>query len=166
MFRLYYNETCQHIYRYIPITQAVEDIAQEMFAELWTKRESIDIKTSPGAYLHRMAVSRALNYIRDNKRHMHASDEALVREQSNTASQDELLSAQELDQVIKQTIDDLPLRCRQVFMLSRFEQMKYQEISEAMGISIKTVENQMMKALKTLREAVHAFRNEEVGGKE
>ena len=165
LFASYYEEVCRHIYRYIGERSTVEDIAQEMFSELWTKRKRLDIKSSLGAYLHRMAVSRSLNYIRDNKKHRHSSDENLSRESSTLPGQMDILTARELDQVIQISIQSLPDRCRQVFMLSRFENMTYQQIADAMEISQKTVENQMIKALKQLRRDVSAFQQKEIGGK-
>jgi len=161
LFHAFYNEVCRHVYRYIPNQSIVEDIAQELFAELWTKRDALNITVSPGAYLHRMAVSRSLNYIRDNKKHMYESEEALKSSPSKLSSAHEELSANELSAVITQAIDSLPNRCRIVFMLSRFEDMSNAEIGKELDISVKTVENQMTKALKVLRSAIQVFRNTE-----
>ena len=161
LFHAFYSEVCRHIYRYIPNQSVVEDIAQELFAELWTKRKDLNISISPGAYLHRMAVTRSLNYIRDNKKHAHVSDEALKSSPSNTHLAHEELSAKELSAAITKAIDSLPERCRLVFMLSRFEDMSNAQISKELDISAKTVENQMTKALKVLRKAVEVFRNTE-----
>lgn len=161
LFHAYYPEVCRHIYRYIPSQSVVEDIAQELFAELWTKRKALNISLSPGAYLHRMAVTRSLNYIRDNKKHTHVNEEALKSSPSKVHSALEELSATELSSVITQAIDSLPERCRLVFMLSRFEDLSNSQISKELDISVKTVENQMTKALKVLRVAVEKYRNTE-----
>jgi RNA polymerase sigma-70 factor (ECF subfamily) len=158
---MYYAEVCRHVYRYIPNQSTVEDIAQELFTELWSKREALDIKVSPGAYLHKMSVTRALNYIRDNKKHKYESDDALKSRASKQALVDDKMSANELSDVINKTIDALPERCRLVFMLSRFENMSNAAIGKELDISVKTVENQMTKALKVLRKAVDKFRNME-----
>jgi RNA polymerase sigma-70 factor (ECF subfamily) len=77
LFKEYYAEVCQHMYRLWPDQQAVEDIAQDMFMEIWNKRGTLQIDTSPGAYLYRMARSRALNYIRDNRKHLYDDDSRL-----------------------------------------------------------------------------------------
>jgi len=158
LFHAFYAEVCRHIYRYIPNQSVVEDIAQDLFAELWTKREALNITKSPGAYLHRMAVTRSLNHIRDNKKHLHVSDEALKSSPSRLHSAHEEMSATELSVVITKAIDALPERCRLVFMLSRFEDMSNAGISKELDISVKTVENQMTKALKVLRTAIDKFR--------
>jgi len=161
LFHAYYPEVCRHIYRYIPNQSAVEDIAQELFTELWAKRKGLNITVSPGAYLHRMAVTRSLNYIRDNKKHVYVSDDALKTSPSKMHSVDEELIATELSVAITKAIDSLPERCRLVFILSRFEDMSNAAISKELDISVKTVENQMTKALKVLRRAIEKFRNTE-----
>ena len=129
-------------------------------AKLWTKRESLEIKTSPGAYLHRMAVTRALNYIRDNKQALHTSDDALRTTKTTITRPDVQVETDQLSEIITEAVDALPERCRQVFMLSRFEGLKNGEIADQLEISIKTVENQMTKALKVLREIVKNFQQE------
>jgi RNA polymerase sigma-70 factor (ECF subfamily) len=144
------------VYRIIPVKETCEDIAQAIFLELWKKRNALDIRTSVGAYLHKMALSRALNYLRDHKKHSHDPDDRLT---SVPAEDNPLvrITDEELNSVIGQAIDSLPPRCREVFMLSRFEGMSYQEISLALDISPKTVENQISKALMLLREAVRQY---------
>lgn len=164
MFDTYYNEVCQHIYRMHPDPQAAEDIAQEIFMELWRKRASLRIDTSPGAYLRRMAVTRTLNYLRDNKHLRHEADDALSSVSAGSTSALDRLEERDLDEWLTQSMNELPERCRQVFVLSRFEQMSYREIAQAMDISPKTVENQMTKALKHLRAAYLRFRGGGVGG--
>ena len=161
LFHAFYDEVCRHIYRYISNQSIVEDIAQELFAELWHKRDTLNITVSPGAYLHRMAVTRSLNYIRDNKKYLFETDDALKSRPSKMSSPFEELSAGELSVVITKAIDSLPERCRLVFMLSRFEDMSNAEIGKELNISVKTVENQMTKALKVLRNALNVFRNAE-----
>jgi len=156
IFEKYYEEVCSHIYRIIPVNETCEDIAQSIFLELWKKRRNMDIRTSIGAYLHKMALSRALNYLRDNKKHKHEPEESLGSYHIDDNPLRKLMD-NELHAVIQRTIDKLPARCRAVFVLSRFEGMSYQEISRALDISPKTVENQISKALLLLRSAVQNY---------
>ncbi|MDX1406815.1 MAG: RNA polymerase sigma-70 factor [Saprospiraceae bacterium] len=163
LFHAYYEEVCQHIYRIHPDASAAEDIAQEIFIELWNKRSTLQIETSPGAYLRRMAVTRTLNYLRDNKHHRHDAEGELRSLESSGSSALDVLAFRDLDEWLTQSINQLPERCRQVFVLSRFEQMSYREIAKAMQISPKTVENQMTKALKHLRSAYLRFQERGIG---
>jgi len=153
VFRKYYTFLCRSVYRIISDTQITEDLAQEVFYELWKKRAQIKISSSLKAYLKRAALNKALNYIRDQKIDFRNAPEkeGLM---SKDASVVQELAADNLQQQIDEAIDSLPERCRLVFVLSRFEEMSYQQIADQLGISIKTVENQISKALKSLRIAL------------
>lgn len=153
IFRKYYSFLCKSIYRIIPDTQITEDLAQEVFYEVWRKREHLKINTSLKAYLKRAALNKALNYIRDQKidfRNAPAKEELISKQDSIVQE----LAADNLQQEIDAAIDNLPERCRLIFVLSRFEEMSYRQIAEQLNISMKTVENQISKALKSLRIAL------------
>ncbi|MFK7981422.1 MAG: RNA polymerase sigma-70 factor [Saprospiraceae bacterium] len=153
IFRKYYSFLCKSVYRIIPDTQITEDLAQEVFYEVWRKREQLKINTSLKAYLKRAALNKALNYIRDQKidfRNAPAKEELISKQDSIVQE----LAANNLQQEIDAAIDNLPERCRLVFVLSRFEEMSYRQIAEQLNISMKTVENQISKALKSLRIAL------------
>jgi RNA polymerase sigma-70 factor (ECF subfamily) len=154
IFRQYYNIVCQKIYRIIPDHTITEDIAQEIFIELWNKRSSLEITKSISAYLNKMAVSRSLNYIRDQKKHRHSGEDALQSVKNKQSDIQSIMQAEELADKIKLSIESLPERCRRVFILSRYEKMSHREISEKLGISTKTVENQITKALNVMRQSI------------
>lgn len=136
----------------------MEDIAQDVFYELWKKRARLTIKTSLKAYLRRAAMNKALNFIRDQKIKFDDEEKQAPLE-SKIPSINQKLEAAELQQLIDQVIDDLPERCRVVFVLSRFEEMSYNEIAKQLDISSKTVENQISKALKILRVRLGDYLN-------
>jgi RNA polymerase sigma-70 factor (ECF subfamily) len=156
LFRAYYSYVCKAVFKIIPDSRTAEDIAQEVFMEIWRKRSRFQITTSLKAYLRRAAVNRSLNYIRDNKIVFAQSDKAAdIRVQLPKAETQ--LEVAELQQLIDESIDQLPDRCRLVFVLSRFESMTYKEIAEQLDISVKTVENQIGKALALLRQALGPY---------
>ena len=156
IFKAHYPMVCQAIYRFVQDRSTTEDLAQEVFLRFWEKRQKIEVSTSLPAYLRRMGVNEGLGYLRKAKRW---SDNELDAEQEPAA--DESTEAQylqgELEQHITAAIHSLPPKCRAVFQLSRFEDLTYQEIADQMGISIKTVENQMGKALRVLRKQLHHY---------
>jgi|SRR5687767_6140840 len=158
MFRQQYPFVCNVVFRYVSDKSKVEDIAQEIFAELWMKKDTILIHTSLGAYLRRMAVSRALNYIRDTKKYnwdeLDLASETTHDSVYQEATVIQNLEEAELQQKLDVAIGKLPEKCRVVFMLSRQEELSYAEIGRQLNISIKTVENQIGKALKLLRLAL------------
>lgn len=150
LFPTYFPLLCRVVYRIIPVAETAEDIAQEVFYELWRKRKEIQFSTSVRAYLTRSAVNKSLNYVRDHQHHL--MDTPLRPTSTNTPSVPQQLAADELQERIDREINQLPERCRVIFVLSRFEDMSYQEIADKLGISRKTVENQVSKALRILRE--------------
>lgn len=156
LFRRYYAYTVKNVLRIIPDTGVAEDLGQEVFFELWKKRERIQIKTAVKAYLRRSATNKALNYLRDNKV-VFTEEEKAPQQISKHISAQQNLEAAELEEIIQMAIDNLPDRCRVAFNLSRFEHKSYQEIADLMGVSIKTVENQIGKALKILRATISPF---------
>ena len=156
LFRTYYSYICKAIYRIIPDSNITEDLAQDVFYEIWKKREKFHINTSLKAYLRRAGMNKALNYIRDKKIKWDDA-EALETMETKAPGTGEKMEANELQKEIEKSINELPERCRIVFSLSRFEEMTYQQIADHLGISIKTVENQISKALKLLRVKLGSY---------
>lgn len=156
IFEQHYPIVCSVIRRYIADPGLEKDLAQEVFVRFWEKRLQIDITSNLGAYLRRMAVNEALGHLRRKNRF--APDE--LPEQlphSTTGAADEQLQASEMQQAVNRAIAALPERCRLVFQLSRYEEMTYREIADQLRISVKTVENQMGKALRSLRESLAEY---------
>ncbi len=156
IFRQYYKICHLSAIRIVKDEHIAEDLVQEVFLELWKKRGRHVINTALKAYLRRSVVNRSLNYIRDLKIKFDEEDKI-----PNTSSSEEGalkgLETEELEAKIHHAINGLPERCRVVFTLSRFEDMSYQQIADELNISIKTVENQISKALKILRVAVNPY---------
>ena len=150
IFHEFYVPVCKAVHRFIRDKGIVEDLAQDIFVRLWERREQINITTSLGAYLHRMAVNEALTYIRRQKK-FQINDIEDVDFKANEHSTDEVMAGNELKDNISVAISQLPPRCQVIFKMSRYEDMTYKQIGEKLGISVKTVENQMGKALKILR---------------
>lgn len=151
IFSGHYQDVCRTIHRYIVDPGLTEDLAQEVFVRLWQKREKLNITSNLAAYLRRMAVNEALAHLRKKTR-FQADELPIHLPGLVAASADENLGANELQQRINGVVATLPDRCRLVFELSRYEELSNREIAEQLGISIKTVENQMTKALRTMRE--------------
>ncbi len=156
IFQLYYGYLCKVAYKIIPDKNLVEDLTQEVFFELWRKKEKLKVSISLKAYLRRATVNRALNHIRDQKVRF-SGEELRPSPKSTQPTAGQQMEAEELQQRIDQAIDGLPERCRIVFVLSRFEDMSYHEIAEMLDISVKTVENQISRALKQLRETLGPY---------
>lgn len=159
LFDKYYNYMCHAVYNVLKDTVMAEDIVQDVFYEVWKKRASINISTSLKAYLRRAAVNKSLNHIRNNRVKINDNEEAVIELKQTNEDVQAQMEADELEIVVHEAVRSLPPKCMEVFKLSRFELKSYQEIADHLGISIKTVENQISKALKTLRNAVSAHKN-------
>ena len=156
LFQEHYPLVCQAIHRFIRDHATTEDLAQEVFLRFWEKRHSIEVTSSLPAYLRRMAINEALGYLRRSKRY--EEDEFTPENEAGThASAEETYLHSELQESVTAAINTLPPKCRTVFQLSRYEELTYREIADQMGISVKTVENQMGKALKILRERLQGY---------
>lgn len=129
---------------------AGEDVAQEVMLELWRRRETVMIQESLRAYLIRSTRNRALNQIRHANVQRKAEPE-LTRDEAVSPTGASLVVAGELRDAITAAVAELPPACREVFTLSRVQGLRYAEIAETLGISVKTVESQMGKALRHMR---------------
>lgn len=156
MFDDHYEMVCRSIYRFVPDTSTAEDLAQDVFLRFWEKRHSIHISTSLPAYLRRMGINEGLGYIRRNKRWEPEAFEPGTVPGLDDSAEDHYLQT-ELQENVTAAINGLPPKCRLVFQLSRYEELTYKEIADQLEISVKTVENQMGKALRVLREKLQGY---------
>lgn len=146
-----FSYLCFIVYRVLPDWSIAEDIVQEVFFEVWKKRKILNIKSNFRSYLKRSVVNRTLNYIRDQK-FVFDDEEKASAIKSKSSSGLENLQTNELEKRIDTAISLLPQKCRIIFGMNRFEELSYAEIAAKLDISVKTVENQISKALKILRE--------------
>ena len=132
-----------------------EDLAQEVFIKIWNRRDQLG-EVYFKAYLHRAAVNMALDHIDKNKRRGGNPREMspAVEDLQTTGP---TVHVKETKQRIREAVDQLPEKCREIFILSRFEEMSYKEIAQHLQLSVKTVENQMITALKKLRVSLREF---------
>ncbi len=128
-----------------------EEIVQNMFVRLWEKRDLLDVQISVKAYLYKCVHNDCLNYIKHKKIKAKYQDHATFTMNNQTENTSDKLVLGELQDRLQVAMNELPEQCRTIFQMSRFEELKYREIAEELGLSIKTVENQMGKALRILR---------------
>jgi RNA polymerase sigma-70 factor (ECF subfamily) len=133
-----------------------EEIAQEVMLELWRRRESLQIEQSFRAYLIRSTRNRALNHIRHQRVVAREAESAALESPTSPSAEDEVLGL-ELERAVRSAIDGLSVNCREVFLLSREQGLKYAEIALALEISVKTVEKRMGQALSELRDRLAAW---------
>lgn len=151
IFKDYYERLCNYANTYINDINESEEMVQGTFMILWEKHEIIDIHTSLKSYLYRSVHNNCINHIRHQQVRREHSEEYLHYADIEYEQAADDIIGKELEKKINSTIESLPQQCRTAFKLSRFENLTYNEIAEKMGVSVKTIENHMIKALKTLR---------------
>ena len=156
LFSRHYSSTCNAIFKFIKDKNLVEDLAQNVFIRFWEKRHQLNITTSIGAYLNRMAINEALGHIRKYKK-IKIEEITPITPVGVAENAAQNLMHDELKSQINAAINSLPPKCQLVFKLSRFEDLTYKEIAAKLDISVKTVENQMGKALRVLREKMKPY---------
>lgn len=159
VFRAHFAGMASFVQRFVRSPDVAEELVQDIFLKLWTKREQLSDIESFRTYLFRAARNQALNWLRRQKlerrwQEEHAGDD----EASASPLADEEAAEQELSAAVQEAINRLPPRCREVFLLSRDGGLTYAEIANTLGISVKTVETQMGRALKALRLALQQYR--------
>jgi len=157
LFNEHYQATCRYVHRIIRDPDTAEEIVQSTFVNLWEKREMMREDISFKSYLFRSAHNTALNYIKHQKV---VSNYASRQQDSIESLKANYVSHQpdfELQKRIEESLESLPPQCQKVFRMSREEGLKYHEIADELGISKKTVEVHMGKALRILREGLKDY---------
>jgi len=152
VFRTYFHELTVFASKYLELEEEAQEVVQDVFVKFWDKCHELDPESSIKNYLYRSVRNSCLNIIKHEK-----VKEGYRSFMMNHLEQEEMQASEEYDQAriraaLHKEIDALPPRCAEIFKLSRFEGLKYLEIADHLGISVKTVEVQMGKALQTLRE--------------
>lgn len=148
LFDTYFTPLCRFIYYQTNDREASEELTLDIFTYLWDNRATFEIKLSVKAYLFQAARNRAINWLRQQK----ATVSIDAIDHSDLATDVSALETEELYQLIRAAVLNLPDRCREVFTLSRNENLTNKEIAHQLGISVKTVEAQITLALKRIRK--------------
>ena len=151
LFKSHFKRLYAYAFTILKDETLAGEIVQNTFYKIWEKKGRVEIQTSVSAYLYRMVYNDSLNYLKHQrvKAAYHAYESWRSRHESDNATSKVQVS--ELQQKLDTALKELPEQCRTIFQMSRFEELKYQEIAVKLGISVKTVENQMGKALRILR---------------
>ncbi len=148
LFKTHYKALLAYAFVILKDEDDAEEIVQQLFLKFWEKRELLSVQTSLKAYLYKCVYHDSLNYLKHQKVKTKYQD---FTQHSMNNTYNDRLEVTELQEQINLALNDLPEQCRTIFQMSRFEELKYREIAEALGLSIKTVENQMGKALRIMR---------------
>lgn len=154
LFRRYHQALCSHAVRYVYSKETAEDLVSEVFCKFWKTKAYENITSSYRYYLFRSVRNEAFNYLRLEFHKLEDIETALVQEASFCQRPDQIMQFEEVLHTVEDLVERLPPQCRKVFLLSRFEGKKYQDIATELGLSIKTVEVHIVKALSIVRKGL------------
>jgi RNA polymerase sigma-70 factor (ECF subfamily) len=157
LFKDNHQRLCSVAYNLVRDRDVAKDIVQDVFYKVWKNRDKIDATEKIEGYLMRATSRTALNYLRNNWRTVKIDREPLLVRTLKAAPTSEEIDFTELEIRVRQAIDKLPPKCKTIYLLSRHEGLKYPQIADSLGLSLKTVENQMSIALEKLRNSLKPF---------
>lgn len=157
LFKKHFRELHAYAFSILKDWDIAEEIVQALFLKLWEKNEWARIQTSIKSYLYKSVYHDSLNYIRRQKVQLKYQTTTAYSMKNHTDDAAGKLKLSELEQHLEKALNKLPEKCRAIFHLSRFEELKYQEIANQLDISVKTVETHMGKALRILRKEMKEF---------
>lgn len=131
--------------------EVAEELVHDVFIRLWEKRTQLVIQTNVAAYLFRMMRNEVLQYLRSTKNTQPFIDEMLALEVGGSAASDESIALREMEAQLQTVIAGLPEKCREIYMLSRDQELSIKEIALQLDVAEQTVKNQLTKALSVLR---------------
>ncbi len=148
LFRKYYQKLVYFALKMIKNHDSANEVVQDLFVNFWEKRHQLEPRVSLQAYLYRAVYNNCIHLIKKEK--LYQGDELNLMNEPGEDFKN-LLEENELELRIFNLIEQLPTECKRIFKLSRFDELKYQEIADKLNLSVKTVETQMSRALKFLR---------------
>lgn len=154
LFRLYYRPLCLYATHYLQSTDSIEDIVQEAFVSLYQKLDDGSTVNSAESYLFASVRNGCIDFLRKRKTH---PEEILPEELGGIISDDETVSDSFDESLLWNAIDRLPDGRRKMLLMHKRDGMKYSEIAEELGVSERTVRNQISRALRSLRRGLGKF---------
>ena len=154
LFKSQYPAISRYAFKIVRDSTVAEEIAQDIFLYIWEKREQIHITGSLTSYLYSAAKNKCINWLKLELPRIQSTQDVSDTDIMEQASEVNLERNEEIKRIINQSIEVLPRKCKEIFILSRYGGLTYEEIAEDLDLSKKTVENQMGIALKKLRETL------------
>mgnify|MGYP000891241242 CR=1 FL=1 len=154
LFRSSYVSLVKYAKSFVKDHDTAEEIVQDLFVRIWSDRDKIRIRTTLNGYLFRAVHNRCL-HLMEHKKVVDKHEKEIIRDkETNAGNTSELVQYNDLRTAVAGILERLPERCGKIFCMNRFEGMTYTDIAVRLGISVKTVEADMSKALKEFRIAL------------
>ncbi|MVM38820.1 RNA polymerase sigma-70 factor [Spirosoma sp. HMF3257] len=154
LFRRYHQALCSHAVRFVYSKETAEDLVSDVFCKFWKTKAYERVTSSYRYYLFQSVRNEAYNYLRLEFQELDDIETAETKEGVFSQRPDQIVQFEEVLHRVEEMVESLPPQCRKVFLLSRFEGKKYQDIATELGLSIKTIEAHIGKALSTVRKGL------------
>jgi RNA polymerase sigma-70 factor (ECF subfamily) len=155
LYELYYHRLFQFAYSITRSKESAEEIVSDVFIKIWLKRKTLAEISNKHLYLYISIKNQSFNYLAKNRKNETFSlDECVVEIQSIYFDPEQLLITEEMLKRIHSAINQLPPKCQLIFKLIKEDGLRYKEVAELLGLSIKTIENQMAVALRKLEHSI------------
>jgi RNA polymerase sigma-70 factor (ECF subfamily) len=161
VFTIYYAPLCMFASCIVKDTNDAEEIVQELFYVIWKNRNNLPLLHSLKGYLYNAVRNQSLLFVEHRnvvRTYASTEKERMSGDRWNTNPQAEMETA-ELEDLVNKSLNTLSERCRTIFLMHRMESCKYSEIADRLGVSVKTVEADITKALKTLKAEINRYFN-------
>lgn len=157
LYNLYYDRFFRIAFYYLQRDEWAQEVTLDVFAGLWNNRKRQLIPDDFNKYSYTLVRNAALNYLEKEQRREASSLDTVYETTSPTLSPEEQMMSEELFRIYENSLDELPERCRQVFIKVREEKQSYATVAEELNISSKTVDAQLQKAVKRLKEKINDY---------
>jgi RNA polymerase sigma-70 factor (ECF subfamily) len=157
LFRQFYPELCNFVVQYVRSRAVAEELVQDLFLRLWERRMDWKAELPSRSYLYQAVRNRALDHLKHERVVDRGVRPSLYSGDAAQPAVDEELAGQSLEAALRVAIEQLPDRTRQVFVLSRGHGLSYAQIADALDVSVKTVEAQMARAFRLLRDRLRSY---------
>lgn len=158
LFRKYYAPLFNYAHTFVKQKDDADEVVQDLFFNIWKNKEKLNISSSFKSYVYRAVYNNSIQRIRKQQKSISLNKRHPL-DGTTSYLEPDFIQIKELTDTIEKVLQQLPERSRKIFELSRFEGLKYHEIAKKLSISIKTVEANMSKSLKTFRKYLKEYRN-------
>jgi RNA polymerase sigma-70 factor, ECF subfamily len=152
LFEKYFSALCRFAFKFVRTTDIAEEVVSDVFLNIWLKKEKIEIRTNLKTYLFTAVRNQSLNYLKKNKIHLEGIETVIKENRVSDLKADRSITYEELKGDIDTLLQQLPEKRQIIFRMNRLDGLSYKEIAEILSISIHTVQNQMVAAIKFLTD--------------
>ncbi|MEN8157714.1 MAG: RNA polymerase sigma-70 factor [Bacteroidota bacterium] len=157
LFHSHYQGLYSYARSLVRTGEIAEEVVQDVFYNIWKNRESLKIRQSWQSYLYRSVYNNSMMFLRKKRREYSIEEGVMPDPEGRSPDPSQEMQLTELSEQISQILEKLPERTRQIFMMNRQDGLKYREIAQKLSISVKTVEANMGKALRALRNSLEKY---------